>query len=159
MSKWGNFQNINARELNAQAQTIRKTEYTEIPDGTYELGINSMTVKLSKSGNPMLTVAFKVVHGDYKGQYTWMNHVLMNGSPKDNVKFHMGVSFLQSLKTGVPCDPADLDDLERIVDLMATMIAEKKLEYLVEIKTNNGFRNYYIKEVYEGTKTNEDIPF
>lgn len=56
-----------------------KGEYKEVPHGNYEVCINSMELKASKKGDPMVSIWFKIVDGAYKNSILFYNQVITQG--------------------------------------------------------------------------------
>lgn len=53
---------------------------TIIPPDVYKARIDSVTEKVSKSGNDMLEIVYKITHGDFKGRQIWDYVVLAASS-------------------------------------------------------------------------------
>ncbi len=53
--------------------------YREVPHDKYEVEVNKMELTESKKGDPMVTVWFKVLTGEYKGSLIFMNQVVTQG--------------------------------------------------------------------------------
>ena len=68
----------------------------EVPHGDYEVAINKLELKKSNAGNPMVSVWFKVLAGNHKGQLIFMNQVITQG-----FQIHIANEFLRSLNTGL----------------------------------------------------------
>ena len=56
-----------------------KNEYKEVPYGDYEVAVDKMELKSSKKGDPMVSIWFKIVSGEYKGSLIFMNQVVTLG--------------------------------------------------------------------------------
>lgn len=75
--------------------TLNKDDET-VPHGTYEVEVNKMELKKSKKGDPMLSIWFKILNGQYKGGLIFYNQVLNTG-----VGLHNANEMLRSLDSGV----------------------------------------------------------
>lgn len=53
--------------------------FREVPHGVYEVEVNKLELIESKKGDPMVTVWFKVVDGEFKGCLIFMNQVITQG--------------------------------------------------------------------------------
>ena len=53
--------------------------FKDVPHDVYEVALNKMELTESKNGDPMVTIWFKVVAGDYKGSMIFMNQVVTRG--------------------------------------------------------------------------------
>lgn len=54
-------------------------EYKEVPHGDYEVAVQQMELKASKSGNPMVSIWFKILDGDFKGSMIFYNQAITQG--------------------------------------------------------------------------------
>lgn len=69
-------------------------EFEEVPFGTYEVGIDKLELTSSKAGNPMVSVWFKIVAGDFKKYMLFYNQVINKG-----FQIKIMNRFLKSLKS------------------------------------------------------------
>lgn len=119
-------------------------EFREVPCGQYECKIEKMELKESSKGDPMVSVWFRILQGDFKNSVMFMNQVINQG-----FQIHIVNQFLKSLDTGAEVefkDYAQYNDL--LMDIMERI--DDNLEYLVDFsKSKKGFSVYSIKEVYE----------
>lgn len=53
--------------------------FKEVPHGDYEVAIQQMELKASSKGDPMVTIWFKVLDGEFKGSMIFMNQVITQG--------------------------------------------------------------------------------
>ena len=87
-----------AVDLEALKEDIKEVEengggdFREVPHGQYEVKIHKLEQVLSKKGDPMLSVWFKVIEGQYKGSYIFMNQVITQP-----FQIHIAKEFLKSL--------------------------------------------------------------
>ena len=54
-------------------------EYKEVPHGNYEVAVEQMELKASKKGDPMVSIWFRIVSGEYKNQLLFYNQVVNQG--------------------------------------------------------------------------------
>ena len=54
-------------------------EYKEVPHGNYEVAVQQMELKASKKGDPMVSIWFKILEGEFKGSLIFMNQVITQG--------------------------------------------------------------------------------
>lgn len=115
----------------------------DVPFGDYEVSINKMELKKSNAGNPMVSVWFKVLVGNHKGQLIFMNQVITQG-----FQIHIANEFLRSLGTGLP---VDFETYSQYGALIQDVFEEtKKLEYGLEYTENNkGYSVFKITDVFE----------
>ena len=118
-------------------------EYREVPHGTYEVKINKLELSASKKGDPMLSVWFKILEGEYKNRLIFYNQVVTQP-----FQLHLANEFLKSLDSGLEVkfdSYAQYSDL--ILDIAETI--DNKLEYAVEYSENKGYSTFKIVEVFE----------
>ena len=146
---------INAEELAASQKEITENasggDYKEVPFGTYEVEVNKLECKLSKSNNPMVSIWFKILNGDYEnsmifynGVFTedWMRHrvVRMLSSLLDDNTHEAEINLI--LKSG------DVDEINNFcMDIHEEI--DGQFEYLLEYGQKKNYNTYTIKEVYE----------
>ena len=77
--KWD--EEIDTEGLAADVQEAAENggEYKEVPHGDYEVEVSQMELKASKKGDPMVSIWFKVLDGEYKGSIIFMNQVITQG--------------------------------------------------------------------------------
>lgn len=68
-----------AKDVAEAAENGGQGNYKEVPHGDYEVAIQQMELKASKKGDPMVSIWFKVVSGDYKGSIIFYNQVITQG--------------------------------------------------------------------------------
>lgn len=141
-----------AFDLNALKNDIAEAaengggNFKEVPTGKYEVKIDKMELTESKKGDPMVSVWFKVLAGEYEGSRIFMNQVVNQG-----FQIHIVNTFLRSLDTGIEIG---FDDFEQYGNLLLDVmekIDEQKLEFALDYgETSKGFKTFEITEVYEG---------
>lgn len=127
--------------------------FKEVPPDTYEVCVEKMELIASKKGDPMVSIWFKVVAGEYKNSRIFYNQVVQNGTG-----IHFNNVLLRSM---------DLDCVRAIEDnggklfqtykqyaalLMdaAEEIDSAKLTFQLEYgEGKNGFHTYKISDVFE----------
>lgn len=138
-------------DTEALAKEVKELEkgnggnYEEVPYGTYEVKVEKMELKESSNGNPMLSVWFKVLTGEQKGRFIFMNQVVMQP-----FQIHIANGFLKSLEAEVEVDfNGNYEDYNNmILDIHEEI--DGKLEYLLEYGENKkGYATYKILEVYD----------
>lgn len=143
--KWN--EQIDGKKMAEEVKEVEKNgggEYKEIPVGEYEVKIEKMELKESKSGAPMLSVMFRILEGEFKKSCLFMNQVVTQ-------PFQISIvnSFLRSLDTDVEINfdgnYAHYNDM--ILDVFEATDKDK-LEFLLSYTESNGYPRYKIKEVY-----------
>ena len=54
-------------------------EYKEVPHGDYEVAVQQMELKASSKGNPMVSIWFKILDGEFKNSIIFYNQVITQG--------------------------------------------------------------------------------
>lgn len=140
--KWNKA--VDLEGLKSDVDNAKKNEYVDVPYGTYEVKLTKAELKPTKtSGDPMGSLWFKVVAGDYKGQTIFMNQVVTQG-------FQINIlnEFLRSLDSGVEIEFVDYKQYSDM--LMDVAEACEGLEFALDYGVNNkGFNTYKILEVFD----------
>lgn len=145
--KWNS--SIDGKGLVEDVKEVEKNggtgEYKEVPHGRYEVKIDKMELKESKKGDPMLSVWFKILEGEFKGSYIFMNQVILQG-----FQIHVANEFLKSLQTSILVefdgDYAHYNDV--ILDIMEEI--DGKSEFALNYSQNKkGYNTFKIEEVYD----------
>jgi len=119
-------------------------EFKEVPIGDYEVAIEKMELKESKKGDPMVTIWFSILEGEFKNSKLFMNQVITQG-----FQIHIMNDFLRSLGTSVEIEFSDYEQYNNmLLDLMEKI--DGKFEYVLKYSENKkGYSTYKIKEIYE----------
>mgnify|MGYP003492067539 CR=1 FL=1 len=150
--QWDNeFDGIFAEvaEYEANPDNKKGGDYEEVPHGVYEVAIDNMEVKPTKTTNkPMVVIWFKILEGDFKNSNIFYNQVI-----EKEFQIRMAKDMLKKLvaKSGKApeINPKSYKEFKELVLDIYELIADD-YEYLLEYKAGkNGFSNYNIKEVYE----------
>lgn len=119
-------------------------DYKEVPLGTYEVEVNKLELKKSKKGDPMLSVWFKILTGEYKGSLIFYNQVMTQG-----FGIHNANEMLRNLDSGVDIEFTNFKKYhEMLLDVLEAV--EGTLEYALEYGENNkGYNTYKIIDVFD----------
>lgn len=127
--------------------------FKEVPPDTYEVCVDKMELVASKKGDPMVSIRFKIVAGEFKNSRIFYNQVVQNGTG-----IHFNNELLRSM---------DLDCVHAIEDNGGKLFKTYKqyaallMDAAEEIDTNkltfqleygegkNGFHTYNISDVFE----------
>lgn len=121
-------------------------DYKEVPDGTYEVKIEKIELKASSKGDPMVSMWFRILSGDFKNSMIFMNQVVTQGFQISQLN-----RFLKSLQA-VDDDQIEFKDYSQYNDLLMDIFEEVDgtLEFLLNYGTNKkGYHTYKIEDVYE----------
>lgn len=130
----------------AEADQNGGGEYKEVPVGTYEVKIEKMELKASSKNDPMVSIWFKILTGEFQNSYLFMNQVITQGFQISQMN-----RFLKSLEA-VDDEDVEFKNYSQYNDLLMDIYeaVDGHLEYLLEYTQNKkGYPVYTIKECYE----------
>ena len=123
------------------------TEFKEVPHDDYEVAVQQMELKASKKGDPMVSIWFKILDGDFKGSMIFYNQVITQG-----FQVHIVNEMLRMMVS----EMADAPDIEfksykqygnLIMDIFEGI--NDNFEYALAYKKGKkDFSTYEIKEVF-----------
>lgn len=143
-SKFDAMFDLEGLKNDIKAAADRNTELVEVPDGQYECKVEKMEMKESKSGNPMVSIWFRIVAGDFKNSVLFMNQVVTTG-----FGLHTAKKTLSDMDTGLPIDFQSFAQFAGLIESVYKEVETQKLEYAVKYTTNKGgFKNFEIIEVF-----------
>lgn len=67
------------KDIAEAAENSGSGDYKEVPHGNYEVAVQQMELKASKKGDPMVSIWFKIVSGEYKNSLIFYNQVVTQG--------------------------------------------------------------------------------
>lgn len=117
--------------------------YKEVPVGEYEVSVTKMELTESKKGDPMVSIWFKILEGDYKGSLLFFNQVITQG-----FQIHIVDELLRSMDTGLDIAFESYSQYGQLLMDVAEVI-DKQLEFAIKYEDNKGFAKYTITEVFE----------
>ena len=146
---------INAEEL-AQSQkeitdNAKGGNYKEVPVGKYEVKIEKMEAKNAKSGNPMVSIWFKILKGDFKDSM-----IFYNGVFHEDWMRHRVVDFLSAIldddshkaEINLILKDSNINEVNDFVMDIHEQV-DGHLEYLLDYGMSKGFNTYTIEEVFD----------
>lgn len=68
-----------ANDVKEAAENGGTGNYKEVPHGDYEVAIQQMELKASKKGDPMVSIWFKIIDGEFKNSIIFFNQVITQG--------------------------------------------------------------------------------
>ena len=144
--KWNNKIDVNGlvEDVKEAEASGGSGDYAEVPVGTYEIKVEKMELKESSKGDPMFVAWFKILNGQYEGQYLFMNQVITQGFQIGQVN-----KFLRSMDA---VDEVEFKDYGQYNDLIMDIFeaVDGNLEFLIDYKkSKKDFPIYTVKEVYE----------
>lgn len=127
-------------------------DFEPLPDGQYEVAVEKMELGESKKGDPMLTIWFIILDGEYEKQRLFYNKVMQ---PQNDNAFGIQVHQNNEMLRGLwDCEKDDVkftsfkDYADLVLDIHEDI--DGQLEYLLGKTTNDGgYDNFEILEVFE----------
>ena len=150
MSNWTKFdkefENEALRdEVKEAAENGGSGEYREVPTGDYEVEIEKLECTSSKKGDPMVTVWFNILEGDFEGSKIFMNQLITKG-----FQIHIVNEFLRSLGTDNDVEFKTFSQYEELINKIFDDLDSDGLEYRLKYgKSKKGYPTFEIKEVYD----------
>lgn len=118
-----------------------KGDYKEIPDDTYEVKVENMEMKMSKNGNPMLSIMFRITEGEFEKNCIFYNQVIKQGYP-----LHKAKEMLKSLDTG---ENITFESYSQFNDLIYDVFeGTDGLYYYLNYYEDKGYKRYEIIDVF-----------
>ena len=142
--KWNKAVDLDGLKKDMANAEQDNKEYVDVPVGTYEVKLTKAELKASKkTQDPMVSMWFKVVAGDYKGQTIFMNQVVTQGFQLNIVN-----NFLRSMDTGVEIE---FVDYKQYADMLLDVAeACEGLEFALNYDENaKGYKTFNIVEVFD----------
>lgn len=146
---WDKFDksiDVEGLKKDAEAAAEGGSDFKEVPHGDYEVEINKLELKESKKGDPMLSIWFKILAGEFENSIIFYNQVLTTG-----FGLHKANEMLRSLDSGVEVEFKNFKQYHEMLMDIAEAI-DGKLEYQLGYtanKKNPQFNDYEIKDVFE----------
>ena len=135
---------VEGLQKDVQEAAENGANYREVPHGEYEVKIEKLELVESKAGDPMVTVWFKILTGEYKGCMIFMNQVITKG-----FQIHLMNEFLRSLDSGYDIEFKSYSQYGQLLMDIHEAI-DGQLEYGLKYgEGKKGFNTYEITDVYE----------
>lgn len=121
--------------------------YKEVEPGQYEVSVEKMELKASKKGDPMVSIWFKILEGEFKNSLIFMNQVITQG---------FQVHIVNELLRAMTAECADVPEIEfkgykQYAELLMDVheaIADN-FEYALNYEQNKkGFNTFEIIDVF-----------
>lgn len=118
-------------------------DYKEVPHGTYEVSVDKMELTESKKGDPMVSIWFKILSGEYANSRLFFNQVVLKG-----FQIHIVNQLLRSMDSGIDIDFENYTKYAQMLMDVHEAI-DGKLEYAIEYGENKGYNTFKITEIFE----------
>lgn len=129
--------------LKHDAANAGKRDRVDVPVGDYEVAIAKLELGESKAGLPQMKVWFKVLTGEYTGQFIFMNQNVSNG-----MQIRIANDFLKSLESGVDVDFEDFMQYGGMIESVYHAI-DGQFEYQLAYGENDkGYKTFEIVQKF-----------
>lgn len=132
------------KDLNEAAENGGTGDYKEVPVGKYEVSVSKMELVESKKGDPMVSIWFKILEGEYKNSYLFFNQVITQG-----FQIHIVNELLRSM---VEADKEiTFESYSQYAQMLLDVheMIDGNLEFAIDYGENKqGFKTFKIEEVY-----------
>jgi len=124
-----------------------KNDFPTVPEGNYEVEIEKLQPAETKSGNPALSVWFKIINGNYKNSKLFMTQPINFG-----FGLHKANEFLRSLGTSKEIVFDDFTQYENLLLDIAEEIVEQQDYELSYTINSKGYSEFGIEDIFEMEK-------
>lgn len=135
-------QMVDIEGLKKDIESASSNTYEEVPHGEYEVEVEKIELRESKKGDPMVSIWFRIINGDYEGQLLFMNQVIVKG-----FQIHIVNELLRSLGSGLDIEFQSYEQYGNL--LMDVAEAVEDMEYALDYGENRGFNTFKIDEIFE----------
>lgn len=118
-------------------------DFKEVPHGQYEVSVNKMELVESKKGDPMVSIWFKVLSGEYKNSLIFYNQVITQG-----FQIHLNNQLLRSMDTGIDIEFESYSQYAQLLMDVHEAI-DGSLEFGLDYGERKGFNTFKITDVFE----------
>jgi hypothetical protein len=146
---------INADELKASQQEIQANasggQREEVPVGKYEVKVDKLECKMSKSNNLMVSIWFRIMTGKFEKSVIFYNGVFN----QDWMRHRVAKMLSDLLDSGDTTAQINLllksNDMKLINDFCMDIheSIDGRLEYLLDYGLSKGYNTYSIEEVFD----------
>lgn len=129
----------------AEVQENGGGEFPEVPKSNYEVLPDKFDIVMSKKGNPMLSIWFKIDAGQFKNSLLFFNQAMNTG-----FGIHLANEFLRSLDTGLEIEFKSFSQYADLLCDIKEACEAKGLAYNLEYGEKKGYSTFKVLEVFEG---------
>jgi hypothetical protein len=140
---WEKFDKEIDKDIQKKIEEAENSEYVEVPLGDYEVKVDNMELKISKSGNPMVSIWFRIIAGDYNNNLLFMNQVI-------NQPFQIGLAN-KILRALAPNKEVEFQSYTQYANLILDVFEEidGKYEYALKYGEKKGFSTFEVLDIFE----------
>lgn len=140
---WEKFDKEIDKDMQKKIEEAENSEYAEVPLGDYEVKVDNMELKISKNGNPMVSIWFRIVAGDYNNNLLFMNQVI-------NQPFQIGLAN-KILRALDPNKNIEFESYSQYANLIMDIFEDidGKFEYALKYGEKKGFSTFEVLDIFE----------
>lgn len=140
---WEKFDKEIDKDIQKQIEEAENSEFKEVPLGDYEVKVDNMELKISKSGNPMVSIWFRIVAGEFNNNLLFMNQVI-------NQPFQIGLAN-KILRALDPNKNIEFETYSQYANLIMDIYEEidGKFEYAIRYGEKKGFSTFEVLDIFE----------
>lgn len=146
---------INQEELAASQKEIQDNasggQREEVPVGKYEVKVDKLECKMSKAGNMMISIWFRILEGKFEKSVIFYNGVFHEDWMRHRVAKILSDIVDDGDRTAeinLILKSGSLDEIDNFcMDIHESI--NDRLEYLLDYGLSKGYQTYKIEEVYE----------
>lgn len=140
---WEKFDKAIDKDIQKKIEDAENSEYAEVPLGDYEVKVDNMELKISKSGNPMVSIWFRIIAGEFNNNLLFMNQVI-------NMPFQIGIAN-KILRALDPNKNIEFETYSQYANLIMDIYEEidGKFEYAIKYGEKKGFSTFEILDIFE----------
>lgn len=140
---WEKFDREIDKDMQKKIAEAENSEYVEVPLGDYEVKVDNMELKISKNGNPMVSIWFRIVAGDFEKNLLFMNQVI-------NQPFQIGLAN-KILRALDPNKEVEFESYTQYANLILDIFEDidGKYEYALKYGEKKGFSTFEVLDIFE----------
>ena len=138
-----------ANDVKNAASNSGTGEYKEVPHGDYEVAVQQMELKASKKGDPMVSIWFKILDGEFKNSIIFFNQVITQGFQVHIVNEMLRMMVSEMADSDVP--EIEFQSYKQYGNLIMDIFEaiNENFEFVLAYKKGKkDFSTYEIKEVF-----------
>lgn len=122
---------------------LDNTGYKKVPYGTYEVEVAKMELTESKAGDPMVSIWFKIVRGEYSGQFLFFNQVVTKG-----VQIGIVNELLNNMRTNQNIEFMSFTQYSKLLENVFEEI-NGRIEFALDYNERKGYDLFRVIEVFQ----------
>lgn len=140
---WEKFDKEIDKDMQKKIEEAENSEYAEVPYGDYEVKVDNMELKISKNGNPMVSIWFRIVAGEFNNNLLFMNQVI-------NQPFQIGLAN-KILRALDPNKNIEFESYSQYANLIMDIFEDidGKFEYALKYGEKKGFSTFEVLDIFE----------